>query len=205
MRLRHALFGVFVRKDGGPRGVQQSVVVGMVEMPVGVNDEFQRGVADAVESLFELRPSRQKERIHHELAVWSVQHHHVSSGAGEQGEVVREFLRLNGNRPLLRAHTREHVRRRRRLLRVARCGGAEQRRGKEVRQESAAGQRDGISHHFAARGLLLQEIGFHALPAFRSRFGLRFAWAPAIYRSPDSKMKVNRHRCEHRKDRIGNR
>jgi hypothetical protein len=51
-------------------------------------------------------------------------------------------LHFHGNGVELGAHTREQVGRRRRLLRVARCGGAEQPRGKEVCQESAACQRD---------------------------------------------------------------
>src|SRR6202030_2541511 len=51
----------------------------------------------------------------------------------------------------------------------------------------------------------LQEIGFHALPAFRSRFGLRSAWAPAIYRSPESKMKLTRCGDEHGEKRAGTR
>src|SRR6266849_130101 len=173
MRLGHALFGVFVRKDGGPRGVKRGVVVGMVEVPVGIHDEFQRGVADGVERLFELGPSGRKERIYDELAVGSVQHYHVAARAGEQGEIVRELLRLDGSRAHLRANTREHLGRRRRLLRVVRGGGAEQRCGKEVRQESAARQRGRISQHFAARGWHLQENGFHVLPAFRLRFRLR--------------------------------
>jgi hypothetical protein len=36
------------------------------------------------------------------------------------------------------------------LLRVARCGGAEQRRGKEVPQKGAVGQDSRTSQHFAA-------------------------------------------------------
>jgi hypothetical protein len=50
-------------------------------------------------------------------------------------------LRFQGNGVELGAHTREQVSRRRRLLRVRSCGGAEQPRGKEVREESAACQR----------------------------------------------------------------
>ncbi len=113
----------------------------MVEVPVSIHDEFQRGVADAVERLFELRPSGRKERVHDEFAVRPVQHHYVSSGAGEHGEVVREFLRLNGRGPPLCANRRGRIGCRS-LLRVVRGGGAEQRHGKEVRQESAARQRD---------------------------------------------------------------
>src|SRR5260370_2968961 len=105
MWLGHALFSVFVGKDGGARGVKRGVVIGMVEVPVGINGEFQRGAADAVERLFELRPSGRKERIHDEPAVGSVQNYHVSAGAGEQGDVVRAFLTPNRNRPHLPAPT----------------------------------------------------------------------------------------------------
>src|SRR5882762_7755067 len=109
MWLGHALFSVFVGKDGGARGVKRGVVVGMVEVPVGINDEFQRGVADSVERLLELRPSRRQESVNNELSVGSVEHHDVAARAGEQGEIARQLLRLDGSGPPLRAQTREGV------------------------------------------------------------------------------------------------
>ena len=39
------LKGVFVRKDHGSGGVKRCVVVGVVEVPVGVNDAFHRRIA----------------------------------------------------------------------------------------------------------------------------------------------------------------
>ena len=54
MRLGHALFSVFVREDRGSCGVKMRIVVGMVEVPVGVDDVFQRCAAKVIESLFSL-------------------------------------------------------------------------------------------------------------------------------------------------------
>jgi len=50
--LGHAFFGVFVGENSGASGVKGCVVVGMVEMPVGIHDEFQRSAAEAIEGLF---------------------------------------------------------------------------------------------------------------------------------------------------------
>src|ERR1700688_1118068 len=49
MRFGHALLSVLVGKDRGSCGVKKSVVIGMVEMPVGVDDIFDRGVAKTIE------------------------------------------------------------------------------------------------------------------------------------------------------------
>jgi len=138
MRLGHALLSVFVGKDRGSPGVKMRVVIGMVEVPVGVDDAFHRSIAKAIESLFELGPSGQNESVHHEFAVWAVEDCHGSAGPVEHSDIVSKLLRFHGNGVELGAHTCDQVGRRRRLLRVARCGGAHQPRGKEVRQESAA-------------------------------------------------------------------
>src|SRR5712664_676317 len=53
---RTCAFGVFVGKDRGARGVKRRVVIGMAEVPVGVDDVFQRSIAKAIESLFEPGP-----------------------------------------------------------------------------------------------------------------------------------------------------
>ncbi len=68
----------------------------MVEVPVGVNDEFQWSIAEAVERFFELGPGGRNESVHDELAVRSVEDNDVATGAGQQGEIVSELLRLNG-------------------------------------------------------------------------------------------------------------
>src|SRR6266404_5096326 len=153
MRLGHALLSVFVGKDCGSRGVKMRVVIGMVEMPVGVDDVFNRSVAKAIESLFEPGPGGRNESVYDELAVGAVEDYHASAGAREHSDIVSELLRLDGSGVELGAHAREQLGRRRRLLSVARCGGAEQRRGKEVHQKGAAGERGRTSQHFAACGL----------------------------------------------------
>jgi hypothetical protein len=142
MRLGHALLSVFVGKDRGSFGVKMRVVIGMVEVPVGVDDVFHRSVAKTIESLFEPGPSGRNESVHDEFAVGAVEDYHGSAGAVEHSDIVSKLLRFHWNGVELGTEAREEVGRRRRLLRVARCGGAEQRRGKEVRQEGGACQRD---------------------------------------------------------------
>jgi len=127
MRLGHALLSVFVGKDCGSRGVKRRVVIGMVEVPVGIDDVFHRSVIDAVERLFEFRPRGRNESVHDEFAVGAVEDYHASAGAGEHSDIASKLLRLDGSGVELGAHTRDQVGRRRRLLRVARCRGAEQR------------------------------------------------------------------------------
>jgi hypothetical protein len=131
-----------VGEDRGSGGAKRSVVVGVVEVPVGVNDAFHGRVSQAVESLFEPGPGRRNESVHDEFSVGAVEDYHASPGSGEHRDIFTESLRFEGSGVELGAHTREQVGRRRRLLPVARHGRWEQRRWKEGRQEGAAGQRD---------------------------------------------------------------
>jgi hypothetical protein len=146
MWLRHALLGVLVRKNRSAEGMQRGVVVGVVEVPVSINDEFQRGVAEAVEGLFELGPSRGNERVDDELAVGAVQHDHISARTGEEREVVREFLCLEGNGGHLRAKAGNRIGGRGAgLLGMGRGGGVKERRRKKLREERAAGEHGGVA------------------------------------------------------------
>jgi len=122
-----------VCEDRGSGGAKRSVVVGVVEVPVGVNDALNGRVAQTVESLFEPGPRRRNERVHYEFSVGAVEDYHASTGAGQHRDIVSKLLRFEGSGIELGAHTSEQVGRRRRLLRVARRGGAEQRPGKELR------------------------------------------------------------------------
>src|SRR5258708_39331810 len=115
---------------------------------MGVDDVFQRSIAKAIESLFEPGPGRRNESVHEEFAVGVVEDYHASPGAGEYGEIFAKLFFFEGKGVEPVAHSRERVRRR--FLRVARCGGAEQRRGKEMRQKGAADQGSRTSQHFAA-------------------------------------------------------
>src|ERR1700730_16386034 len=114
----------------------------MVEVPVGVDDVFDRSIAKAIESLFELGQCGRNESIHDEFAVGAIEDYHGSPWAGEHSDIVSKLLRLDRSSIEPGAHIREQEGRRKRFLRVARCGGAEQLRGKEVRQKSAACQRN---------------------------------------------------------------
>lgn len=147
----HALFGVFVSEDGGTSGVEGGVVIGMVEMPVGVDGVFQGSIAEAVESFFELGPGWRNEIIDDEFAVWAGEDHDVSTRAGEQGEILGELLRLNGSGTHLGAKAGGAVGWR--LRREGRNGGAKKAGGEELRQEGAACEFRGTAQHIAAGGL----------------------------------------------------
>jgi hypothetical protein len=109
MGLRHTLFCVFVGKDGGSGGAKSGIVVGVVEVPVGVNDVFHRRVAKAIESRFEPGPRRRNERVHDEFAVRAVEDYHASPGAGERRDIFSKPLRFDGSRVEPGAHIREQV------------------------------------------------------------------------------------------------
>src|SRR6266849_10045952 len=113
MRLGHALLGVVVGKDRRSGRVKMGVVIGMVEVPVGIDDVFQRSIAKAIESLFELGPSGRNESVDDEFAIGAIEHYHGSAGAVEHGDIVSKLLRFHGNGVELGAHTRKQVRRRR--------------------------------------------------------------------------------------------
>ena len=137
LRGGHTLFGVFVGQDGGTCGVKRGVVVGVVEVPVGVDDVFHRSVADAMEGFFELGPRGRNESIDDELAVGSVEDNNVSAGAGEQSEIVRELLRLDGHGAHAGTGGRDWIGCGG-LLGIARNGRTEKASGKKLSQEGAA-------------------------------------------------------------------
>src|SRR5260370_16020038 len=107
MRLGHALLSVFVRKDGGSCGVKTGIVIGMVEVPVGVDDVFHRCAAKAIESLFEPGPGGRNKSVHNEFTVWAVEYGHGSAGTVEHSDIVSKLLRFHGNGIELSAHIRE--------------------------------------------------------------------------------------------------
>src|SRR6266853_5934598 len=97
MRLGHALRSVFVGKDRGSCGVKRRVVIGMVEVPMGVDDVFHRSVAKAIESLFEPGPGGRNESVNDEFAVGTAEDYHGSAGAVEHGDIVSKLLCFHGN------------------------------------------------------------------------------------------------------------
>src|ERR1700683_3323499 len=117
VRLGHALLSVFVRENRGPCGVKMSVVVGMVKVPVGVDDVFHRFAAEPVETFFEPGPGGCNETVHNEFAVWAVEYCHGSAGTVEHSDIVSKLLRFHGNGVELGAHTGEQAGWRLRLLR----------------------------------------------------------------------------------------
>src|SRR4029077_4271682 len=107
MRLGHALPSVFMGKDRGSCGVKMRVVIGMAELPVGIDDVFYRSVANAIESLFELGPRGSNESVHHEFTVRPVEDYHGSAGAVEHSDIFSKLLCFHGNGVELGAHIRE--------------------------------------------------------------------------------------------------
>src|ERR1700735_5552511 len=107
MRLGHALLGVFVRNDRGSCGVKMCVVIGMVEVPVGVDDGFYRCAAKAIEGFSERGPRGRNETVHNKFAVWTVEYCHGSPGTVEHRDVVSKLLRFHGNGVEFGAHARE--------------------------------------------------------------------------------------------------
>src|SRR5260370_42155593 len=107
MRLGHALLSVFVGKDRGSCSVKMRVVIGMVEVPVGVDDVFHRSVAKAIESLFQPRPGWRNESVHDEFAVGAVEGYHGSAGTVEHSDIVSKLFRFHGNGIELGAHALE--------------------------------------------------------------------------------------------------
>src|SRR5580704_15390132 len=76
MRLGHALLSVVVRKDDGSCGVKTCIVIGMVEVPLGIDDIFQRSIAKAIESFFEPGPGGCNETVDYKFPVWAVEYCH---------------------------------------------------------------------------------------------------------------------------------
>jgi hypothetical protein len=102
------------------------IVVGVVEVPMSVDEAFHWRVAQAMESLFEPGPGRCNETVHDEFAVCAIENYHASPGAREHRDVFSKPLCFEGSGVEFGPHTREQIGRRRRLPRVANCGTAEQ-------------------------------------------------------------------------------
>src|SRR5580692_12109040 len=107
MRLGHALLSVLVRKNRGSRCAKMRVVIGMVEVPVAVNEVFHWRVAQAIERLLEPGPGGRNETIHHEFAVRAVEDYHGPARAVEHSDIVSKLLRFHGKGVEPGAHIRE--------------------------------------------------------------------------------------------------
>jgi len=83
MRLGHALLSVFVGKDRGSCGVKMRVVIGMVEVPVGVDDAFTGALPRPSRASLSLGQAGKTKVSHHEFAVRAVEDCHGSAGAVE--------------------------------------------------------------------------------------------------------------------------
>src|ERR1700676_4731738 len=93
MRLGHSLLRVFVGKDRGSCGAKSRVVIGVVEVPVRVDDVFNRSIAKAIENLFEPGPGGCNKSVHGEFAFGAVRKVNSSAGAVQNGDIVSKLLR----------------------------------------------------------------------------------------------------------------
>src|SRR5258708_22707176 len=120
MRLGHALLSVFVGQDRGSCGVKRRVVIGMVEVPVCVDDVFQRSVAKATESLFESGPGGRNKSVHDEFAAGAVEGYNPSAWAVEHSDTIAKLLRFHRHRVELSPHAPAHVSPRSDMVRLVR-------------------------------------------------------------------------------------
>ena len=130
VRLRQPRLRVLVGDDARARLAEVAVVVGMIEVPVGVDQGLDRRPVDGVERRLQARPRRLDEAVDDDLAVGTVQDHDVAAGTGEHDEAFAELRRLD--RPA--AHLRAHG-----IGRVA-LEGVERSARSVAEQESAAGK-----------------------------------------------------------------
>ena len=90
MRLRHALRRVGVRQDLGAGLAEAIVVVGVIEMPVRVDDGAYRRLTHFVQHAFQLGPRWLHERIDDNFALGAGQHEDVAAGPGKHLQRVGE-------------------------------------------------------------------------------------------------------------------
>ena len=87
-----ALAGVFVGDDGGAGGVEPLVAVGVVEVPVGVDEVLDGVVGDGGEGLGDLGAGGGEAGVYEELAVGAGEDEDVAAGAHEDADVSAELL-----------------------------------------------------------------------------------------------------------------
>ena len=83
---------VFVREDTGSRFMEALVAAGVVEMPVSVDQEFDRIHVDACEGFRDVRTRGDNLRIHHQLAVRACQNGDISTSAQKDTDIASKVL-----------------------------------------------------------------------------------------------------------------
>jgi hypothetical protein len=89
--------------------VKRVVPVGVVEMPVGIDQQIQRFVIDGRQRRINFGHRAGEARIHQHLSIRAGQHHHVSAGTGQHINVVAQLLGLHWDGRGLRAHLRHAI------------------------------------------------------------------------------------------------
>ena len=104
-----------MRQDVGAGLVEVRVVVGVIEVPVRVDEKGERPRPHRVNRGLELRPRRLHEAVGDELAVRACLDDHVAARPGEHGDSRHERRDRDRNRPHLGADRRQRIGWRRRL------------------------------------------------------------------------------------------
>ena len=77
--------------------MQSGVVVGVVEVPMGVHNELDWLFSEPAQGCLELRPRRGDESIADQLPVLALKHNDITARPGEHGDVLGQFLDFNRN------------------------------------------------------------------------------------------------------------
>src|ERR1700676_2115784 len=83
---------VFVRQDTGSGFMDPLVSAGMVEMPVGVDQLFDRICVDACEGFRDVWTCGDDLRIHHQLSVRACQNGDISTSAKKDTDIASKVL-----------------------------------------------------------------------------------------------------------------
>ena len=139
------------------------VSIGVVEMPVRVDQDLQRSSAEAVHGLLDLWRDGGEARIHENFSIRAAQDHHVSTGAGKQIDIVAELGCHQRDGGHLRLHLRDAIGGGRHLLQISRPRYRlrEKVGGHQSGQHAGTCQCAAGSQHFPAGSLLREEFCCH--------------------------------------------
>lgn len=87
---------VFMRKDGGTLRVQPLIAVSVVEMPMGVDQVFDRIAAEAVDNAQNAWAGHSDSCIDEQLAVGTWKNSDIATRAFNDGDITPEFVDLEG-------------------------------------------------------------------------------------------------------------
>jgi len=92
LRVAEAEAGLLVGDNGGPDRVDPGVAVGMVIVPVGIDEMLDRIGADGGEGIGDLRARRRDAGVDEKLALWAGKHSDVATRADKHADIAAELL-----------------------------------------------------------------------------------------------------------------